>query len=121
MAYVSVPKDLSKVKSKIAFNLTKRQLLCFSGAALLGFPVYLCTKDALGTSTAGILMVLIMAPFFFLAMYEKDGRPLEVLLKNIIVMKFKRPGIRPYKTKNIYATLEQTEEKGVKRGADKYR
>ena len=69
MAYVSVPKDLSKVKSKIAFNLTKRQLLCFSGAALLGFPVYLCTKDVLGTSTAGILMVLIMAPFFFLAMY----------------------------------------------------
>ncbi|MEN7458948.1 PrgI family protein, partial [Clostridioides difficile] len=25
MAYVPVPKDLSKVKTKVAFNLTKRQ------------------------------------------------------------------------------------------------
>ena len=29
-AYISVPRDLSKVKSKIFFNLTKRQLICFS-------------------------------------------------------------------------------------------
>ena len=36
MAYVPVPKDLSRVKSKIAFNLTKRQLVCFGGGALLG-------------------------------------------------------------------------------------
>ena len=28
MAYVSVPKDLTKVKNKVAFNLTKRQLIC---------------------------------------------------------------------------------------------
>ena len=28
-AYISVPRDLTKVKSKVAFNLTKRQLLCF--------------------------------------------------------------------------------------------
>ena len=26
MAYVPVPKDLTKVKTKVAFNLTKRQL-----------------------------------------------------------------------------------------------
>ena len=32
MAYVPVPKDLSKIKTKLAFNLTKRQLVCFSGA-----------------------------------------------------------------------------------------
>jgi hypothetical protein len=32
-AYISVPRDLSKVKSKIFFNLTKRQLICFSIAA----------------------------------------------------------------------------------------
>lgn len=29
MAYVPVPKDLSKIKTKLAFNLTKRQLVCF--------------------------------------------------------------------------------------------
>lgn len=26
MAYVNVPKDLTKIKSKVLFNLTKRQL-----------------------------------------------------------------------------------------------
>ena len=41
MAYVKVPKDLSKVKTKVALNLTKRQLIGFSIAGLLGFPVYL--------------------------------------------------------------------------------
>ena len=29
MPYVPVPKDLTKVKTKVAFNLTKRQLICF--------------------------------------------------------------------------------------------
>ena len=28
MPYVPVPKDLTKVKTKLAFNLTKRQLVC---------------------------------------------------------------------------------------------
>ena len=42
MPYVNVPNDLSKIKTKIAFNLTKRQLICFGGAAVVGIPVYLC-------------------------------------------------------------------------------
>ena len=29
MAYVTVPKDLSKVKNKVVFNLTRRQLILF--------------------------------------------------------------------------------------------
>ena len=36
MAYVNVPKDLTKIKSKVLFNLTKRQLICFGLAALMG-------------------------------------------------------------------------------------
>ena len=34
MPYVPVPKDLTKVKTKVVFNLTKRQLVCFGGGAL---------------------------------------------------------------------------------------
>ena len=35
MAYVSIPKDLNTVKTKVLFNLTKRQLICFGcGAAI---------------------------------------------------------------------------------------
>ena len=30
MAYVQIPKDLKKVKTKVAFNLTKRQLIGFT-------------------------------------------------------------------------------------------
>ena len=40
MPYVNVPNDLSKIKTKIAFNLTRRQLICFGGAAAVGIPVY---------------------------------------------------------------------------------
>ena len=40
MPYVNVPNDLSKIKTKIAFNLTKRQLVCFfGGAAPCGSPL----------------------------------------------------------------------------------
>ena len=40
MAYVPVPKDLSKVKTKVAFNLTKRQIVCFAVALILGLPLF---------------------------------------------------------------------------------
>ena len=41
MPYVNVPNDLSKIKTKIAFNLTKRQLICFGIGAAIGVPTYL--------------------------------------------------------------------------------
>ena len=47
MAYVPVPKDLSKIKTKLAFNLTKRQLICFSGAAAVGLPAYLFSRGSI--------------------------------------------------------------------------
>ena len=72
MAYVPVPKDLSKVKTKVALNLTKRQIICFSLAGVCGLPVYFLTKKGLGADVAATLMVIVMLPFFFLAMYEKD-------------------------------------------------
>ena len=103
MAYVPVPKDLSKIKTKLAFNLTKRQLVCFSSAAAVGLPAYLFSRGSIGNSAAMFLMIVLMLPFFFLAMYERDGLPLEKVLKNIIRARFLRPGVRPYQTQNIYA------------------
>ena len=44
MAFVPVPKDLNRVKTKVMFNLTKRQLICFAVAAVIGVPVYILTK-----------------------------------------------------------------------------
>ena len=103
MPYVNVPNDLSKIKTKMAFNLTKRQLICFGGAAAIGIPSYLLAREPLGNTGAMFLMLAVMLPAFLLAMYEKDGLPFEKVVRNIIRAKSLRPGIRAYRTENIYA------------------
>ena len=70
-AYISVPRDLTKVKSKVAFNLTKRQLLCFGTAALIGVPLFFVLRDSGGNTAATLGMMAVMLPAFFLGMYEK--------------------------------------------------
>ena len=110
MPYVNVPNDLSKIKTKVAFNLTTRQLVCFGGGALLGIPAYLLTRGAIGNTGAMFVMLGVMLPAFLLAMYERDGLPFEKVVRNIIRAKFTRPGIRPYKTQNIYAPFAGKEE-----------
>lgn len=107
MAYVPVPKDLSKVKTKVAFNLTKRQLICFAAALCIGLPLFFLLKDRAGTSLAAMAMIVVMLPCFLLAMYEKHGQPLEVIAKNMIETLFIRPKERPYQTENLYAVLER--------------
>ena len=80
MPYVPVPKDLAAVKTKVAFNLTKRQLICFGLAAVVAVPTYF-------------------------AMYEKDGQPAEKILRNFIRSRFLTPRVRPYRTNNLYSAL----------------
>ena len=105
MAYVTVPKDLTKVKSKVMFNLTKRQLICFTPAVLIGVPLFFLTRGSVGNSTATLLMILVMLPFFLFAMYEHNGEPLEVYLKYMINTKFIKQKERPYQTNNFYFAL----------------
>ncbi|MCI9581763.1 MAG: PrgI family protein [Oscillospiraceae bacterium] len=107
MAYVPVPKDLTKVKTKLAFNLTKRQLICFGGGALIGVPLFFLLRTPLGTSAAAMFMMLVMLPFFLLGVYEKHGQPLEKVLRSVLNVCFLRPRERPYKTNNFYAALER--------------
>ncbi len=90
MPYVTVPKDLSRVKTKVALNMTKRQIICFTSAAAVGAPTYLLTRGALGNEGAVLLMI------------ERDGQPAEIVLRNIIRSRFAWPGKRPYKTENLY-------------------
>ena len=107
---VAVPKNLSGIKTKVAMNLTKRQLICFGGAAAVGIPFYLFTKGVLGTQASALIMVALMLPFFFLAMYEKDGFPAEKILYFMVRQKLLTPGIRPYKSENLYKKLEEREK-----------
>lgn len=110
MAYVPVPTDLTKVKTKVAFNLTKRQLICFSVGALIGIPLFFLLRAPVGNSAAAMLMMLVMLPFFMLAMYEKHGLPLEKIVSSIIKTAVIRPKQRPYRTNNFYAVLERQEK-----------
>ena len=105
MPFVPVPKDLTKVKTKVAFNLTKRQLVTFGLGGLVGIPAYLFTRGSIGNESAALLMIGLMLPFFAFGIYEKDGQPLEKVLKNFINVTFLRPPGRPYRTDNGYAAL----------------
>lgn len=124
MAYVPVPKDLTKVKTKVAFNLTKRQLVCFGCGALIGVPLFFLLRGPAGNSVAAMCMMLVMLPFFMLAMYEKHGQPLEKIISNILKVAVIRPKQRPYRTNNFYAVLERQanldkEVYDIVRGKDK--
>ena len=110
MAYVPVPTDLTKVKTKVAFNLTKRQLICFGVGALIGIPLFFLLRAPVGNSAAAMLMMLVMLPFFMLAMYEKHGLPLEKIVSSIIKTAVIRPKRRPYRTNNFYVVLERQEK-----------
>ena len=123
MAYVTIPKDLSRIQSKVLFGLTKRQVICFGAAALVGVPLFFLAKSNLGTTTAALCMILVMLPFFLFAMYEKNGQPLEVFLGHLIQNKFIRPKVRIYQTNNLYSALVRQSqlEQEVKRIARKGR
>ena len=123
IAYVTVPKDLTKIKSKMLFGLTKRQLVCFGAAALVGVPLFFLSKGSMGTTSAALCMIFVMLPFFLFALYEKNGQTLEVILGNLIQCKFIRPKHRIYQTNNAYSALirQANLEKEVRAIAEKSR
>ena len=105
MPYVTVPKDLASVKTKVLFNLTKRQLVCFGTGALIGVPVFFLLKGPVGSTAAAMVMMLVMLPAFLLGVYEKHGQPLETVLMHIAQVSFLRPKERPYRIRNFYSLL----------------
>lgn len=110
MAYVNVPKDLTKVKTKVALNLTKRQLIGFTIAGLIGFPVYLMVKKVLPNDLSMLIMIGVSFPIIFATLYEKDGIYFEKYLKYIIDKK-RQTSIRIYKTECIYDINKQRKER----------
>ena len=91
MAYVPIPKDLKKVKTKVAFNLTKRQLIGFTIAGLIGIPIYLFMRKVVPNDIAVIFLTLSTLPIFFITLFEKDGLPFEKYFKHIYLHKFYQP------------------------------
>lgn len=110
-AYISIPRDFSRIKNKVLFNLTLRQLVCFGTGALTGVPSYFLLSRTGNQSLAVLGMLFIMMPSFLLAMYQKNGQPLEIVLRQMIETRWIRPRVRPYQTVNYYALLEQQTQK----------
>ena len=106
-SYIAVPRDLTKVKSKVMFNLTKRQLICFSLAALIGVPSFFLLRKVGDSTFAAMGMMVLMMPMFFVGMYQKNGEPLEVILAHFLQANFLRPKVRIYQTDNYYAVLHR--------------
>lgn len=121
MAYVPIPKDLKKVKTKVALNLTQRQLIGFSVAGLIGIPVYLFMRKYVPNDIAVIFLIMSTLPIFFITMFEKDGLSFEKYFKYIYLHKFYQPGKRVRKEvylerqKKISADKVNTKQKGIKK------
>ena len=107
MAYVTITKDLTEVKDKVAFGLTKRQIVCFSLGGIAGVGTYFLTRHSLGNDFALLLLIALAAPFMLFGLYEKNGQPLEKILINMIRVRFLVPAARPYRTQNRFAALER--------------
>ena len=112
---VKVPKDISAIKKKLLFNLTKRQIISFFLAGAVGISVYIFTKKYIPTDMAALVMVVVMMPFLFVGIYEKDGYPAEKIIYFMIRRMFLLPGIRPYRAENFYECLKEDETSGRKK------
>ena len=71
----------------------------------MGLPLFFLLRGNVPTSAAAILMIVVMLPWFLFAMYEKHSMPLEQFLGYVISVKFRRPKIRTYQTRNQYTAI----------------
>ena len=100
---------MTEVKTRLIMNLSKRQVICFGAAAVVGAPSFFMFKGILGNTGAMVLMIAAVIPAFFFAIYSKDGViPAEKFLLLVLRQKFFYPKIRVYRTDNIYALIENS-------------
>ena len=114
MAYVNMTKDFSEVRKTISgLGLTKRQLVAFLLAALVGLPVFLAVKPYIGMTYAIIVMAVAAFPICFFILFKKDGLYMEVHARYWYETHFIRNTDRPYQTNNLYELMQ--EEKRIKK------
>jgi hypothetical protein len=107
---VPIVKDPTKVKSRFIGSFSKRQIVCYGIAILMGVPFYFCTKDVLGKETSALIMVALMFPAIISSIYEKEGLPAEKYFIRYFRWKFIRPVNRAYKAENRFARQEKRKQ-----------
>lgn len=108
MAYVSVPKDLAKVKTKLIGNFTSRQCIMYPLGLVVSLVAYFSLRDIIGNN-ALYIMIFMMLPFVILSDYQKNGQYFEKIAKYYTETKFIRCTARPYETENIYIAIKREE------------
>lgn len=105
---VPIPKELKTIKSKLFFGLTKRQLIGFSSALVIGFPVFLLLKNFnLEIALYGLFFTAF--PVIFGTIFTKDGMPAETWIKLYLEYKYLNPQRRYFKVskKNAKVAAER--------------
>lgn len=106
MPYVQIPRDLNKIKEKFLFGLPKRQVLYFALGIGIGIVPFFMLVEY-DVTTAVVILMLCVMPFGFMGMYEKNGLTCDKIITLWIKANLLRPKVRPYKSENIYVTLEE--------------
>jgi len=107
LAYVTVPRDLTVVKTKLMLGLTRRQLVCFGIAGAVGVPIFMAVNSTASSSVAMLCLIIAAFPAMVFAVYEKDGIPAEKMLLFFIRARVFFPTIRTYKVDNMYEYIEK--------------
>ncbi len=106
MPYVQIPRDLNKIKEKFLFGLPKRQVIYFGIGIAVGIvPFFVLMK--IDITAAVVALMCCILPFGFMGMYEKNGYTCDKLIMFWLKANLFSTKLRPYKTENIYAALEQ--------------
>jgi len=111
MAYISIPRDLGKIRSKFALGMTAAQIGHILIGAAIGVPLFFLARGSLGNGPAMLLLFISVAPFAFLALYEKDGLPARKWIYMILRHKI-YPQRRTYKTQNFYSKINILAKEG---------
>ena len=111
MAYISVNREINAIKSKFALGMTASQIGHILIGAAIGVPLFFLTRVSLGNGPAMLLLFASVAPFAFLALYEKDGMPARKWIYLILRHKI-FPHRRVYKTQNFYSMINHMTKEG---------
>ena len=105
---VDIPKELKSIKSKLFFGLTKRQLIGFGIAAVLGIGMFLMLKG-ISSDVAMYGLFLMSAPVIFITIFTKDGLPAEEWIKLWIEYNYISTPKRYFKVskKNVWLAKER--------------
>ena len=104
--FVKIPKDMSQIRQKFMFGLTKRQVLCFGIGIVMGFPAFYICNNLFGLQAGCFALGIFAGPAIYCGLYKKNGMHLEQIVK-LMIKFFKKPKERTYQSENSFVILSR--------------